>query len=135
MAPVAGSRIAACTNADCAEFDWLQGPMVGSVAVSSYGVARPAALSGFCGTINVQLVLGSGGSVGRPAAWAAAACMRALSRSVVLGLVCACAIEASSAVIPNTAARAAPLRIQHSNIVRSLLLRVGVKPYDIRIRI
>src|SRR5689334_7394458 len=112
IAPVAGSRIAACTNADCAEFDSLQGPMPGSVAVNWYGVASPVALNGSFGTINVQLVLGVAGGGGRPAAWAAASCISAFSRSVPVGLVCAYTVVASHDVRPTTAATKALLRIQ-----------------------
>src|SRR5437879_4967941 len=103
IAPVAGSRIAACTKADCAEFDSLQGPAVASVAVSWYGVASPAALNASFGTISVQLVLGVAGGGARPAAWAAASCISAFRRSVRLGLVCAYADDTSNAVMPNTA--------------------------------
>ncbi len=81
---MAGSKTAAATNADWAEFDSLQGPCVGSVAVSWYGVASPVALSASSGTISVQLVLGVGsGAAGcRPAAAAAALCICGLRRSV-----------------------------------------------------
>src|SRR5690242_14149955 len=108
IALVAGSKIAACTNADCAVFDSLQGPMAGSVAVSSYGVARPLALSASLGTISVQLVLGSAGGAGRPAAWAAAPCICKLRRSVPVALACAYAVEASREPAANATAHAAP---------------------------
>src|SRR4030088_1880626 len=76
---VAGSNIAACTKADCAVFDSLQGPWPGSVATSWYGVASPAAVSGSAGTISVQLGLGTAGGGG---AGFAAFCICALRRSV-----------------------------------------------------
>src|SRR3979411_668677 len=76
---VAGSNIAACTKADCAVFDSLQGPWPGSVATSWYGVASPAAVSGSAGTISVQLGLGTAGGGG---AFFAAFCICALRSSV-----------------------------------------------------
>src|ERR1700761_5263498 len=62
MLPVAGSKIAACTKADCAAFDSLHGPACGSVAVSSYGVARPWAVNGFFGMMSVQFGFGGFGA-------------------------------------------------------------------------
>src|SRR5882757_242001 len=88
MELVAGSNMAACTNADCAVFDSLQGPNPGSVAVSLYGVASPLALSGSGGMISVQLAFGTAELAGGAAA-AAALCIWALSRSVSGGLLCA----------------------------------------------
>src|SRR3954452_13003193 len=51
--------IVAWTNADCAVFVSLHGPLAGSVAVIRYGVARPRAVSGFGGTTRVQFAFGS----------------------------------------------------------------------------
>ena len=41
IVPVAGSTMAPCTKAVCAELASLHGPAAGSVAVSWYGVASP----------------------------------------------------------------------------------------------
>src|SRR3569833_446384 len=89
MEPVAGSKIAACTNADCAVFDSLHPPRPGAVAVSWYGVARPLALSGSGGMINVQLGLGTAELADVPglAAAAATCCICEFSRSVSGGLL------------------------------------------------
>src|SRR5689334_5406269 len=65
-APVAGSMIAASTNADWSALASLQGPAAGSVALSRYGVARPAAEVALGGTISVQLRFGLAGG-GAPA--------------------------------------------------------------------
>jgi hypothetical protein len=46
--------IDACTKADCAALASLHGPLSGFVATNWYGVARPWAVSGCAGTINVQ---------------------------------------------------------------------------------
>src|SRR5882724_1998973 len=92
MELVAGSNMAACTNADCAVFDSLQGPNPGSVALSLYGVASPLALSGSGGMMSVQLAFGTAelaGGAGRAAAPTAALCIWALSRSVSGGFPCA----------------------------------------------
>src|SRR5882672_6621161 len=89
MELVAGSNMAACTNADCAVFDSLHGPSPRSVAVSLYGVASPLALSGSGGMISVQLAFGTAELAGGAAAAAAALCIWALSRSVSGGLLCA----------------------------------------------
>src|SRR5882757_9628867 len=93
MELVAGSKIAACTKADCAVFDSLQGPIPGSVAMSWYGVANPLALSGSAGMKRVQLALGSAelAAAAGLAAAPAALCIFALSRSVSGGLLCAIA--------------------------------------------
>src|SRR6185369_1515512 len=117
--------MAACTKADCALFDSLHGPMPGSVAVSWYGVANPAALSAFFGTISVQLAFGVAGGAGgcRPAAVAAALCICALRRSVLAGSVCANAAgERTDSVPINTASRPIPVRTHDWFIVRTLLL-------------
>src|SRR6201999_584781 len=93
MVSVAGSKTAACTNADCAVFDSLHAPWPGSVAVSWYGVANPLALSGSAGMINVQLGLGTAvfAAGAALAAAVAALCICALSRSVSGGLLTAVA--------------------------------------------
>src|SRR5437762_11495445 len=57
MLPLA-SMIAPCTYADWFGLASLHGPWPAFVAVSWYGVARPAADSGLAGTINVQFGLG-----------------------------------------------------------------------------
>src|SRR5689334_1810352 len=66
IALVAGSMIAASTNADWSALASLHGPAAGSVAFSRYGVARPAAEVGFGGTVIVQLRFGLVGG-GAPA--------------------------------------------------------------------
>src|ERR1700761_6758366 len=88
---VAGSKTAACTNADWAVFASLQAPCPASVATSWYGVASPAAVRGLSGTIKVQFGLGTAAGGG---ADLAAFCTCASRRSVpeaVAGLVCAAA--------------------------------------------
>src|SRR5262245_17799601 len=61
----AGVMIAPCTNADWSAFASSHAPLLGFVATSWYGVARPAADRGSAGTMRVQSMLAS-------AAWPAA---------------------------------------------------------------
>src|SRR5690349_5286014 len=58
IAPVAGSMIAASTNAAWSALASLHGPAAGSVALSRYGVARPAGEVGLGGTMIVQFRFG-----------------------------------------------------------------------------
>jgi hypothetical protein len=66
-APVAGSRIVACTNAPrFAAFAIVQPDAAGVIPfgpVSCHGVASPAALSGFAGTMMSQLTLTAAAAV------------------------------------------------------------------------
>src|SRR5712691_1661425 len=59
MVPLAGSKTAPWTNAVCMALASLHGPSAGLVAVSWYGVASPCAVSGFAGTMSVQLAFGA----------------------------------------------------------------------------
>src|SRR6266567_4341894 len=59
MVPLAGSKTAPWTNAVCMALASLHGPSAGFVAVSWYGVASPCAVSGFAGTMIVQLAFGA----------------------------------------------------------------------------
>src|ERR1700730_2821474 len=130
MAPVAGSKIAACTNADCAVFDSLHPPKAGFVAVSWYGVASPAAVSAFLGTISVQSGFGVAGGAGGlfPAAAIAAFCICTLRRSVLpgSGLVCADAVgERTDIMQVNTAVRPVAVCKLDWCIVAALLVGRG----------
>src|SRR6476661_8057548 len=75
-APVAGSMIAASTNADWSGSVSWHGPAFGSVADSVYGVVSPAALVGAAGTVSVQFGLPAAASAGAgssPSAWSPSA--------------------------------------------------------------
>src|SRR5262245_5001335 len=86
MAPVAGLRIAASTNADWSALpSWHAPPR--PVPLSWYAVAKPLADNGLAGTARVQAGFASAGSGAATSACVAAACAgAAVGDVVVVGL-------------------------------------------------